>query len=131
MTELREAHRRGQSRSDGSNITVGDIVLVNDPDHKRTFWKQAKVKKLIKSSDGQVRGARIQVGVTGSILRRPVQALYPLEICASQPAQSMVNEPTRDDPDEPTRGAPDEHIRPTRKAAQNAQQLWRERLCVD
>ena len=46
--------------------------------------------------------------------------IIPLEICASQPAQSMVNEPTRD--------APDEHVRPTRKAAQNAQQLW---LCVD
>ena len=49
LTKLREAHRRGQSRSDGSNITVGDIVLVNDPDHPRTFWKLARLRSLLRA----------------------------------------------------------------------------------
>ena len=48
LTELR-AHRRGQSRSDGSNVTVGDIVLVNDPDHPRTFWKLARLRSLLRA----------------------------------------------------------------------------------
>lgn len=67
------------------------------------------------SSDGEARGTSIQVGATGCILRRPVQALYHLEICASHPAQFTVNEPTKD--------TPDEHVHPLRKAAQNAQEL--------
>ena len=61
--ELREAHSRKQSFSSGCEIAVGDIVLVNDPDHPRTFWKLARVMKLIRSVDGQVKGAHIRAGL--------------------------------------------------------------------
>ena len=47
LTELREPHRHGHSQSNGSIITVGDIVLVNDPDHPSTFWKLARVNELV------------------------------------------------------------------------------------
>lgn len=47
LTELRESHRHGQSQSNGSIISVGDIVLMNDPAHPRTFWKLARVKELV------------------------------------------------------------------------------------
>ena len=56
--ELREAHSRKQS---GSEVAVGNIVLGNDPDHPQTFWKLARVVELIKSADGEVRGARTLV----------------------------------------------------------------------
>ena len=123
LTELREAHSRKQSHSNSSEIAVGDIVLVNDPGHPRTFWKLARVKELIRSSDGQIRGARVQVGATGSTLRRPVQTLFPLEIHAQQSDQLIEEEPTQD--------ASNVCARPSRRAAQTARQLWREELCLD
>ena len=60
-------------------IKIGDAVLVNDQDHSRTLWKLAMVKELLKYSDGQIRGALVQIGITRSTLRQPLQALYPLE----------------------------------------------------
>ena len=88
LLELRENHRfvnRGHGAS--QEISEGDIVLIHDPDHPRTYWRMAKVEELIPSSDGMVRGAVVRVHsstVGSSILRRPVQALYPLEINATQ-----------------------------------------------
>ena len=73
--ELREAHSRKQS---GSEVAVGNFVLGNDPDHPQTFWKLARVVELIRSVDGEVRGARTLVGSTGFTLQHPTQAMYPL-----------------------------------------------------
>ena len=77
---------------------VGDIVLVHDQNHPRTFWRLAKVEKLIESSDNKVRGARVRVGsksVRSSILRRPVQLLYPLEVQCS--TETQLSEPQKDE----------------------------------
>lgn len=120
LTELREVHSRKQSNSSGSEVAVGDIVLVNDPDHPRTFWKLVRVMELIRSTDGQVRGARIHVGSTGSNLQRPTQALYPLEIQGPPPEpREEVQQKGEDSGKRP---------RPSRVAARTAQQLWREQL---
>lgn len=121
LTELREAHSHKRNCLSGSEIAVGDIVLVNDPDHPRTFWKLARVMELITSSDGQVRGACIRVGATGSTLRRPTQALYPLEINAPPSDQSGEAQPER----------VNKSTCPSRVAARTAQQLWREELDLD
>ena len=69
LTGLRESRSRHIDHSDSNELAVGDFVIVNDPGHPRTFWKLAKVSGLLRSSDGQVRGARIQVGSTRSTLR--------------------------------------------------------------
>ena len=86
MTELWEAHSRTQNHLSGSEITVGDIVLVNDPNHPQTFLR---VMALIRSIDEHVRGACIHVGATRSALRRPTLALYLLEINAP-PSDELV-----------------------------------------
>ena len=84
LSELRECHSYGKgTQSPCDPIVIRDIVLVYDQDHPRTFWRLAKVKDLIKGSDGKIQGAIIQIGSKGgksSILRRPIQHLYPLEV---------------------------------------------------
>lgn len=67
--QLREVHSRKQSNASESEVAVGNIILVNDPDHPQTFWKLARVVELIGSAEGQVRGARILVRSTGSTLQ--------------------------------------------------------------
>ena len=80
--------------------------------------------ELINSSDGKIRGARVQVGATGSILQRPVQALYPLEISSSQIDSPIVQQEhmsvSTEDNTMITR-----RDRPQRAAAVTSQQIWR------
>ena len=46
---------------------------------------------MIVSNDGQARGATIKVGSSRSVLRGPVQRLYPLEV--SSGAETSMQEP--------------------------------------
>lgn len=66
--------------------------MVHD-DKPRGFWKIACVQDLITGRDGQVRGAMIKTG-TGSIMRRPLQKLYPLEIKNHDPWKEPLTEST-------------------------------------
>jgi len=61
---------------------VGDIVLIKDKD-PRGSWRLGQVFKLITSSDGHVRSAKIQLS-TGNIVGRPLCLLYPIEISGTQ-----------------------------------------------
>eukprot|EP00731_Ephydatia_muelleri_P005954 Em0003g202a len=83
LIDLRETHRFSTNKDKGyGKIALGDIVLVHDDNHPRTFWRLGRVEQLIQGSDGHVRGAVVRVSSkTGSTtLRRPLQRLYPLEI---------------------------------------------------
>ena len=83
LVSLRDSHRQRRSPGEGSSIDVGDICVLFDPSCPRTFWKLAQVNDLIVGQDGQVRGAVVRTTSKGgsvSILRRPLQHLYPLEI---------------------------------------------------
>ena len=98
LLELRESHRH-QAGTDGPvAVAAGDVVLVQE-DKPRAFWKLAQVKELISGRDGKVRGAILAVssekGRT-TILQRPIQLLYPLEIKGQikQPTQLALNKPT-------------------------------------
>jgi hypothetical protein len=62
---------------------VGDVVLVHEENKPRGFWKLAKVESLIKGADGLIRGATVRLHSADkrfSLLRRPLQLLYPLEV---------------------------------------------------
>ena len=78
LLELRESHRHpGQT---------GDIVIVHDEAHPRGLWKLGKDEKLITGADGHTRGAAVRVLSSGqhlSVLKRPIQRLYPLEVQAA------------------------------------------------
>lgn len=73
---MRESHRR---------IAVADIVIVHNDAHPRGLWKLGKVENLITGADGHIRGAVVRVLSSGrntTMLKRPVQRLYTLEVQA-------------------------------------------------
>ena len=80
LLELRDSHRHTGKTSNATPVGVGDVVLVHDEGH---FWKLARIKSLVIGKDGRARGAVLRVASTGnqeSLLQRPLQQLYPLEI---------------------------------------------------
>ncbi|KAL5490724.1 hypothetical protein EMCRGX_G015900 [Ephydatia muelleri] len=82
LLELRETHRYANTRvAQNKVIAVGDIVLVYESSLPSTFWRLAKVEKLIKGTDGEIRGAFIRVKSRNSstVWKRPIQHLYYLE----------------------------------------------------
>ena len=58
---------------------VGDIVLVKDDKLKRGQWSMAIIRSLIKSTDGEIRAAEVQMP-SGRLSRRGILQLYPLEL---------------------------------------------------
>ena len=48
------------------------------------MWKLAKVTKLIRGKDSQIRAARVKLP-NKNILERPINYLYPLEIKSTLP----------------------------------------------
>ena len=69
-------------------MEVGDVVLLYEDSLPRGFWKLARVIELITGRDGRHRGAVIRVPTKDgrtTILRRPLQLLYPLEIKSEDP----------------------------------------------
>nr|XP_042913497.1 uncharacterized protein LOC122273503 [Parasteatoda tepidariorum] len=59
-------------------LKVGEIVLVEDINKKRTFWNLAKVLKVIPGRDGHTRVALVKT--ENSEILRPVQRLFRLEL---------------------------------------------------
>ena len=85
LIELREAHRHTSSMATGTQIAVGDLVMVQVHNEKqpRGFWKMAKVENLIVGKDEKTRGATLRVSSRSgksTMLQRPIALLYPLEI---------------------------------------------------
>uniref|UniRef100_A0A914NY87 DUF5641 domain-containing protein n=1 Tax=Panagrolaimus davidi TaxID=227884 RepID=A0A914NY87_9BILA len=58
--------------------TVGEIVLVYEPDQPRGNWKAAKIIDVIQSPDGEIRSCEIQY-MDGFSTRRAINHLYALE----------------------------------------------------
>ena len=83
LSELRNSHRHTPNKHPADPINIGNIVIVQETDQPRGFWRLAKIEDLITGSDGQVRGARILTRTVGNrlnYLQRPAQLLYPLEV---------------------------------------------------
>ena len=84
LAELREAYRQYNGRCSGQpSISEGDVVVVHDDSLPRGFWKLGLVKELFKGPDGVARAALVRLTTKDgkqSLLRRPIQRLYPLEI---------------------------------------------------
>ena len=84
LLELRNSHRQQPiAKQRSPPVEVGEIVVVHDQDHPRGLWKMARVEKTITGRDGMVRGAVVRLPSKNgrpTILQRPLQLLYPLEI---------------------------------------------------
>ena len=53
-------------------IRVGDFVVIEEDVVSRHRLRSGAVVELIKSNDGFVRGAKVKVGKTRNVIRRPV-----------------------------------------------------------
>lgn len=60
------------------NVSVGDAVVVIDPDAARRDWKVGRVEQVYPGNDGIVRV--VDVNIRGRTLRRPVTRISPLEM---------------------------------------------------
>ena len=85
LSELRESHRYSARKSlSRSPVSKGDVVIVHDDTLPRGLWKLGRIQELLTGRDGQTRAAVVRVALRDRqhvLLRRPVQLLYPLEIC--------------------------------------------------
>ena len=83
LLELRDCHHYDKGKSNVVLIAICDVVVVHSEERPRGFWKLARVEDTIIGRDGQIRGAVVRLHAKGnrtSILQRPIQRLYPLEI---------------------------------------------------
>ena len=81
LIDLRESHRcRSEETSDAK---VGDVVLIHEDNVKRNQWKMGLIDDLIQGKDGQIRGAKVRIISRGKpdFIDRPLQKLFPLEVC--------------------------------------------------
>ena len=60
-------------------LKVGDVVLIGEDNIPRQTWKMGRIAELFPGRDGLIRSCAVRT-TTGSVLRRPVQLIYPLEI---------------------------------------------------
>ncbi|XP_065180252.1 uncharacterized protein LOC135810689 [Sycon ciliatum] len=118
LLELRNAHRQ-QFNANATPIRVGDVVLIEDENAKRQQWPLGLVVELIPGHDGIARAAKVKTATPkkGSVthLKRPIQRLYPLEVCAEE----AVTVPNRQAPE----NEPLQSVRPQRAAAVQAAAL--------
>ena len=84
LAELRESHRNYSQRCTGVPVmSVGDVVVVHDDALPRGFWRLGLVEELFKGQDEVARGALVRLAPKDgklTLLRRPIQRLYPLEV---------------------------------------------------
>ena len=95
LLELREAHRHNKG-TDAAPVQVGDVVVIHNENQPRGFWKLARVERTIVGRDGKIRGAEVQVATSHgqpTVLHRPIQCLYPLEIKVQEKAQLQSDLP--------------------------------------
>ena len=75
---MRDFHKKCYIK--GNQLEINDVVLIQDDKAPRHRWNLGKVVELVEGKDGILRGARVLVGKTGSIIGRPLNKLCHLEI---------------------------------------------------
>ena len=84
MLELRDFHRTCQTSKGVKDVVrEGQVVTVYDEGQPRGLWRVGRIEEVIPGADGKIRSAQVRVqSKTGraTVLKQPVQHLYPLEI---------------------------------------------------
>lgn len=103
LPALRERHGRGKEGKLKS-LKIGDVVIIHSEEKNRGKWPLGIVQQLYGGRDGVIRAVKLRTGK--SILERPIQHLYPLELSCDDPenvarptqldAQAAVFRPRRD-----------------------------------
>jgi len=85
LVNLREFDQKRRKKIRASP-SVGEVAILQDQT-PRTQWKLCRIEELISGKDGMVRAVKVRMG-NGTILRRPIQHLYSLEIYDENEDQS-------------------------------------------
>ncbi|XP_065664738.1 uncharacterized protein LOC136086370 [Hydra vulgaris] len=135
LNELKQHHLYVKDKNSYTEqLVANDVVLIRD-DTKipRSQWRMGKVLKLIRVTDGKVRGAHLQIlskeGIRTTCFR-PIQNLIPFEISNNKPNEMIENKNNKVMEDEPGVIATNETCRsnskrPTRQAASAGENLRR------
>lgn len=92
LLELHEFHRSRVEQGSTYPIKPGDVVTIYNEGQPRGLWRLGKVESLIQGADGITRGVCLRVSSrkgSSQILRRPLQHIYPLEVCHDESVQSQ------------------------------------------
>ena len=119
LLELRETHRHHRS-SGKPQIAEGDVVVVYSEYQPCSCWSLGRIERLITGADGQMRATTVRVSRKGhvSVLDRPIQHLYPLEVVpSSDPAPEEENEDNVSDEEPASETLVTSRLRPKRFAA--------------
>ena len=79
LINLRENHKVKLQKFNRPQIQLKDAVIVEEERQSRSMWRVGLVEELLQGKDGQIRGAKVRVPKTNSILKRPVNKLYLVE----------------------------------------------------
>ena len=74
---MRENHKIHTQKKE-PNISIGDVVLIEEEKVKRNKWRLGKVIEIVRGKDGVIRGAVMETAKEK--MSRPLQKLYPLEV---------------------------------------------------
>ena len=66
-------------KTKGISPSINDIVNVRDVKQPRQQWLLGRIVKLLPSSDGEIRGAKVKLGKTKNVIQRPVNRWFPME----------------------------------------------------
>ncbi len=77
LLDLKSAHRCDTPQP--SLLKVGDVALIKEDNAPRQSWRLGRIEELFPGRDGLVRSCAVRTS-SGTVLRRPIQLLYPLEI---------------------------------------------------
>ena len=92
---------RAKDRAEGKfTASAGDVVTVHEDGLPRGLWRLGKIESVIPGNDGEIRAAVVKVkskkGRT-TLLKRPVQKLFPLELFSERNRQNDEPDPENDD----------------------------------
>lgn len=101
LNELRESHRYAAKKTSCPRVNKGDVVIVHDQALPRGLWKLGRIQEVYIGRDGLPRSASVRTATRSrqhTLLKRPLQRLYPLEICESEKPESPTVNSRREDP---------------------------------
>ena len=79
LINLKENHKIKLQKLNRPQIPLKDVVIVEEDRQSRPVWRVGIVEELLQEKEGQIRGAKVRVPKTNSILKRPVNKLYLVE----------------------------------------------------
>ena len=90
LSTLRNWNMR-YKRSNNIIPDVGDIVIIYEEKVPRQNWMIGRIVEILPSRDGQIRGVKVFVGKSKTIIERPVSKLDPIErSCESGETQANI-----------------------------------------